>query len=79
MDGWVRALLAAAVSGLLAGCASNGNVTVLPATSTLLPSNVTHTVRRLRCHRRSSQRRPADPQAYSVRAMTPSLGSLAYG
>jgi LysM repeat protein len=85
MDGWVRALLAAAVSGLLAGCASNGTATVLPATSTLLPYRTTSSPTPPGASAATLAFLPTagpspTPQAYAVRANDTFLGiALAYG
>ncbi len=85
MDGWVRALLAAAVSGVLAGCASNGAATALPATSTLLPYRSTVAPTKAGGSDATLALLPTagpspTPQAYTVRANDTFLGiALAYG
>jgi LysM repeat protein len=85
MDGWVRALLAAAVSGLLAGCASNGTATLLAATTTLLPYRTTPSPTPSGASPATLSLLPTSgpsptPQAYSVRANDTFLGiALAFG
>ena len=85
MDGWVRALLAAAVSGALAGCASKGTATVLPATSTLQPYRTTSAPTPAGASAATLALLPtAGPsptaQAYTVRANDTFLGiALVYG
>jgi LysM repeat protein len=85
MDGWVRVLLAAAVSGVLAGCASRGTATALPATATLQPYRTTVAPTPSGGSAATLALLPtAGPsptsQAYTVRANETFLGiALAYG
>ena len=85
MDGWVRALLAAAVSGTLAGCASKGTATALPATCHPAALSHDHSSHNGRWLRRTLALLPTagpspTPQAYTVRANDTFLGiARAYG
>ena len=85
MDGWVRALLAAAVSGVLAGCASKGTATALPATATLQPYRSTAAPSTAGSSDATLALLPTagpspTPRAYTVRANDTFLGiALAYG